>query len=129
MELWTVYDRPPEHPEKVAVRKVLVAEDGLCPAAGSSRCRAPSRTIRPSSKSGSSPLLLARPEERAPHDGLRRVLLFLRHDGAENENAGLRAHVARRRGAAVAEAFGIWDRLVGHFVQIVQNAPLSRVTQ
>jgi hypothetical protein len=32
MELWTVYDRPPEHPEKVAVRKVLVAEDGLCPA-------------------------------------------------------------------------------------------------
>jgi len=32
MELWTVYDRPPEHPQKIAVRKVLVEEEGLCPA-------------------------------------------------------------------------------------------------
>jgi hypothetical protein len=31
MELWTVYDRPPEHPQKIAVRKVLVEEDGLSP--------------------------------------------------------------------------------------------------
>ena len=29
MELWSVYDRPADHPRHCAVRKVLVAEDGL----------------------------------------------------------------------------------------------------
>jgi hypothetical protein len=32
MELWTVYDRPPDHPKHCAVRKVLVEDDGLRPA-------------------------------------------------------------------------------------------------
>ena len=32
MELWTVYDRPADHPQHCAVRKVLVADDGLSPA-------------------------------------------------------------------------------------------------
>lgn len=31
MELWTVYDRPSDHPRHCAVRKVLVRDDGLCP--------------------------------------------------------------------------------------------------
>ena len=31
MELWTVYDRPPDHPRHCAVRKVLVEDDGLNP--------------------------------------------------------------------------------------------------
>lgn len=32
MELWTVYDRPADHPRHCAVRKILVEEDGLSPA-------------------------------------------------------------------------------------------------
>lgn len=32
MELWTVYDRPTEHPRYCAVRKILVEDDGLEPA-------------------------------------------------------------------------------------------------
>ncbi len=32
MELWSVYDRPPDHPRHCAVRKVLVRDDGLRPA-------------------------------------------------------------------------------------------------
>lgn len=31
MELWTVYDRPADHPRHCAVRKVLVEDDGLSP--------------------------------------------------------------------------------------------------
>ena len=29
MELWTVYDHPPDHPQHCTVRKVLVEDDGL----------------------------------------------------------------------------------------------------
>ena len=29
MELWTIYDRPADHPRHCTVRKVLVADDGL----------------------------------------------------------------------------------------------------
>ncbi|MCA1827107.1 MAG: hypothetical protein ABR567_08935 [Myxococcales bacterium] len=29
MELWSVYDRPPDHPRHCAVRKILVEDDGL----------------------------------------------------------------------------------------------------
>ena len=32
MELWAVYDHPPEHPRHCAVRKVLVEDDGLAAA-------------------------------------------------------------------------------------------------
>ena len=31
MELWTVYDRPQDHPKHCAVRKVLVEDEGLQP--------------------------------------------------------------------------------------------------
>ena len=31
MELWSVYDRPADHPRHCAVRKVLVEDDGLSP--------------------------------------------------------------------------------------------------
>ena len=31
MELWTVYDRPSDHPRHCAVRKILVEDDGLLP--------------------------------------------------------------------------------------------------
>ena len=31
MELWTVYDHPPDHPDHCAVRKILVEDDGLSP--------------------------------------------------------------------------------------------------
>ena len=31
MELWTVYDRPTDHPKHCAVRKVLVEDEGLLP--------------------------------------------------------------------------------------------------
>lgn len=31
MELWSVYDRPKDHPRHCAVRKVLVEDDGLQP--------------------------------------------------------------------------------------------------
>ena len=31
MELWSVYDRPKEHPRHCAVQKVLVEEEGLQP--------------------------------------------------------------------------------------------------
>ncbi|MGZ6144015.1 MAG: hypothetical protein ACXWLM_11805 [Myxococcales bacterium] len=31
MELWTVYDRPKDHPRHCAVRKILVEEEGLQP--------------------------------------------------------------------------------------------------
>lgn len=31
VELWSVYDRPADHPRHCAVRKVLVEDDGLCP--------------------------------------------------------------------------------------------------
>jgi hypothetical protein len=33
VELWTVYDRPSDHPDHCAVHKVLVEDDGLAPAA------------------------------------------------------------------------------------------------
>jgi len=32
VELWTVYDRPADHPRHCAVRKVLVEDEGLLPA-------------------------------------------------------------------------------------------------
>ena len=31
MELWSIYDRPKDHPRHCAVRKVLVEEEGLRP--------------------------------------------------------------------------------------------------
>jgi hypothetical protein len=32
VQLWTVYDRAGDHPDHFAVRKILVEDDGLCPA-------------------------------------------------------------------------------------------------
>jgi hypothetical protein len=32
VELWTVYDRADHHPDRCAIRKILVEDDGLCPA-------------------------------------------------------------------------------------------------
>jgi len=47
VELWTVYDRPVDHPRHCAVRKVLIEDDGLSPADG--RCSGPSKKRAPRS--------------------------------------------------------------------------------
>jgi len=32
VELWTVYDHPPDHPDAFVVRRILVGDEGLLPA-------------------------------------------------------------------------------------------------